>query len=250
MKCSGMSTGLGTGRQALAVTKRMLCPVAMHSAGPRATPSSRTSHIPSQSSKHLRRRWTPIGLPSSTRAVQQRAVDTQQAAAETTDPSQGVLIPVIDPKRKNEDGTYKVKWTVVEPEAIADPIPRVDQDKLIQGLNRIDAAPAYQYEKARVELPGTRVIKDPEELDLVGLGLPIIKGVSCWQRRLWLCVGYGLQLTWCLDSISACTGHCKHGNVLDRVMNTASAWTGAHANTRPACMALHGRSEPMARMGR
>eukprot|EP00197_Chlamydomonas_leiostraca_P008695 CAMPEP_0202859898 /NCGR_PEP_ID=MMETSP1391-20130828/1827_1 /ASSEMBLY_ACC=CAM_ASM_000867 /TAXON_ID=1034604 /ORGANISM="Chlamydomonas leiostraca, Strain SAG 11-49" /LENGTH=1006 /DNA_ID=CAMNT_0049538999 /DNA_START=339 /DNA_END=3359 /DNA_ORIENTATION=- len=104
-------------------------------------------------------------------------------------------MPIIDPSKKNEDGTPSVKWVYVKasemeqaeqalqareaarrPELARTPI--VQQD-----LHRLDvASPSRPTEQ--VEVPGVKRITDPGELNLIGQGLPVIQGGQ-WPGVYW-----------------------------------------------------------------
>jgi len=64
------------------------------------------------------------------------------------------------------------KWTVFEPAVVT--------EDLLRDLDGVDLSSDLeaQAEAAEAEVPAVRVVDDPEEMDLIGDGLPIIHGVS------------------------------------------------------------------------
>jgi hypothetical protein len=65
------------------------------------------------------------------------------------------------------------------------PEPVMDTEELLAGLDGVDLGGgsddlAARLEDAEAEVPAVRTVRDPEELELIGDGLPIIHGVR-WQ---------------------------------------------------------------------
>ena len=91
------------------------------------------------------------------------------------------LVPAEIPGRRTEDGTPVVRLVPVE---LATPIdgdsytPTLSEAELLLGLHRMQQArPAGATAGEAVQVPNNRLVMDPETLDLIGEGLPIIRGV-------------------------------------------------------------------------
>ncbi|KAF5832521.1 hypothetical protein DUNSADRAFT_11559 [Dunaliella salina] len=101
------------------------------------------------------------------------------------------LVPVFNWDKKHGDGTPKVRWVPVEEREVKQ---YLDQSIARQGvgeegiqgrdLHHLDALRGAAARPSDVEVPGSRIITDAEELLLLGRGLPIVQGDQ-WPGVFW-----------------------------------------------------------------
>ncbi len=103
-------------------------------------------------------------------------------------------MPVPDPEERNEDGTPVVHWVTMtraelqEAEALEAAI--VERTRLAEelaqqavrarDLHRLDVRgpAATRSGGSKVQVPSVRTVVDPAAVELIGDGLPVIRGVS------------------------------------------------------------------------
>eukprot|EP00955_Chlamydomonas_euryale_P108481 365853-Chlamydomonas_euryale.AAC.6 len=119
---------------------------------------------------------------------------TSSQQQERRDEEDGRAYVAVDvPHKRAEDGTPTMR--LVPADAIAPPLPYVEiapEEQIVSGVHRMVASRPAEAEAAPVHVPGRRITIDPAELDLIGEGLPIIRGVR-WQRCFKSCKGEGMR---------------------------------------------------------
>lgn len=121
-------------------------------------------------------------------------VHATAASVEGTAQSETVVpFPIVDPSKKNEDGTLSVKWVYVTASEMEQGMRELEEHEAAR-REQLSAVPIAQQDLHRLdvtsslkpvqqdEVPGIRRITDPAELNLTGQGLPVIKGVSALRR--------------------------------------------------------------------
>lgn len=85
-------------------------------------------------------------------------------------------MPAVVLGRRTEDGTPIVRMVPAdETLSPVTPQPIMSEAQMLRDLHRIDSRRAAAQEA--VSVPGQRLVTDPATLDLIGQGLPIIRGV-------------------------------------------------------------------------
>ena len=133
----------------------------------------------------------------------------------------GVAVDVPG-KRKLDGGP--IMRIVPETEAVrlSSFTPSSISDEILEGIHLINSSAARGLPKP-AEVPGGRVVLDPEELLLVGEGLPIIRGVSCFNVDL-----ISRLSCWMLQSESAGQMFADHFSVVDPVSPLQEEWPDAY----------------------
>lgn len=105
------------------------------------------------------------------RSAEEQEALRQQLAAEAAEAAASAVAPSPTP---------------APPPPAATSRPLLESEELLDNLDGIDAGPRYTYDAARhaPEIPGTRLITDPAELDAIGQGLPIVQGEE-WPEVYW-----------------------------------------------------------------
>lgn len=87
------------------------------------------------------------------------------------------------------DGAQVPDGSEAEGDVTTEAGPLLGTHELLDNIERIDAAPRYVSDKAdqSPEIPGTRIITDPDELHAIGQGLPIMHGED-WPGVYWKAV--------------------------------------------------------------
>lgn len=102
--------------------------------------------------------------------------------SESLAPKQTELVPVEIPGRRQEDGTPIIRLVPIEHAVLVDEEeePGMDASQLLHDVHRMRQSRPFEAEKAlsSVQVPDHRMLDDPASLELIGDGLPIIRGVS------------------------------------------------------------------------
>ena len=141
----------------------------------------RSPNCHAQPSRHLSSQ-TKRGVVTSaakTKAPQSKERIGQTAPAPADDAQAPLLVAAEIPGRRAEDGTPVVRLVPVDQVVAAVPHESAwDDAVLLRGVHQTaQSRPAGAAVRGAVQVPGNRVLHDPAELDLIGSGLPIIRGV-------------------------------------------------------------------------
>jgi hypothetical protein len=97
-------------------------------------------------------------------------------------PPQPMLVPVEIPGRRLEDGTPIIRLVPIENAVLIDDESQLSMDasQLLHDVHTMRQSRPAEVEQAlpSIQVPDERLLSDPAALDLIGSGLPIIRGVS------------------------------------------------------------------------
>jgi hypothetical protein len=122
--------------------------------------------------------YGPRSIPKQTRAALKpgRRYALPISSDKIVETNQGTLVP----DHRSEDGeTVYDFYDAAEYKWVPDVI---NTEEILEELDGIDVAGTSASRE--LEVPGTRIVVDEDELDLVGSGLPIIHGVRAYRGSL------------------------------------------------------------------
>ena len=105
----------------------------------------------------------------------------QSPASASTPSDETAFVPAEIPGRRTEDGSPVIRLVPIEQAVEIDGqsyTPRLSEAELLKGIHTMQEARAGRAAApGEVQVPHNRVVMDPETLNLIGDGLPILRGV-------------------------------------------------------------------------
>mmetsp|Transcript_38914 Transcript_38914/g.86553 ORF Transcript_38914/g.86553 Transcript_38914/m.86553 type:complete len:1002 (+) Transcript_38914:196-3201(+) len=153
------------------------------------TPSQLSCSTTSISGRSDGIRWGPssrrsrgLNVARARNSKQQQAQDSDAPRLEKLDKEELSVLAEI-PGKHEVDGCPKMRIIPVEEAVMIIPAEsQINPDQLIENIHRVDSMRSTTAPTASV--PGHRRVVDPTELDLIGDGLPIIRGEE-WPEAYW-----------------------------------------------------------------